>query len=68
MYAMNSNQQVAEERYQDLLREAEVERLARCIHQAPAKPFFYRLGQQLVVWGLRLQGAGSTITKTGHTI
>jgi hypothetical protein len=58
MYAMNSQQQVAEEHYKDLLTEAEIERLVRSEHRdSPVRPRFYGLGQRLVIWGMRLQGA-----------
>jgi len=57
VYPENFSLQAAEEHYQDLLREAEMERLThlspRQVH--PSERGLYRLGQQLVVWSYRLQ-------------
>jgi hypothetical protein len=52
---------LAEEHYKDLLREAAVERLTcRSPHQVhPSERGLYRLGQQLVIWGYRLQAHAS---------
>jgi hypothetical protein len=57
VYPENFSLQAAEEHYQDLLREAELERITRLspcqVH--PSERGLYRLGQQLAVWGYRLK-------------
>lgn len=57
-----------QERYQDLLREAQRERLVKQAQQSckPGHPFYRRaltwLGKQLVTWGLSLQTRFSSAT------
>lgn len=61
MYATDFRQSVAEEHYKDLLAEAANERLIqfdRC-RVSPVRSGLYRLGQQMVVWGTRLQSTGA---------
>ena len=57
MYPENFSLQAAEEHYQDLLREAEMERLTHLSPRQvqPSERGLHRLGQRLVVWDSRFQ-------------